>query len=78
MSWTHSICPACWNKKNPDRVFEPTRDGRGECVRCCFCRYWHMSGLYLRENPTSLRCSHGDSPDGLNDGFADSIGETES
>jgi hypothetical protein len=56
------MCFSCWNAKHPDRepvvVREEFRD-----ETCCWCGALHGSGIYVREDPDTLRCSgnHGES-----------------
>lgn len=56
---THSLCPACWNTQNPDRPLDPERDGRGQPERCCRCGHAHLSGIYVRAEPSEMRCGGG-------------------
>lgn len=56
--WNHAICISCWNKLNPDR--EPIRikeeflDETAE--PCCYCGRPQQSGIFVREDPTTLPC----------------------
>jgi hypothetical protein len=52
--WNHSICEACWQKRNGTR--EPVRVKGPEVVRCCYCGLTHCSGIYLREDPQTVAC----------------------
>lgn len=54
--WRHSICDACWEKKNPSRVPHKLVTAVLEPENCCFCGEMHESGIYLREHPTGLWC----------------------
>ena len=59
--WTHSMCDICWlvvveKEGEPER--EPVRL-KGEFLRegvCCWCGDTHMSGIYRREHPITLKC----------------------
>jgi hypothetical protein len=55
--WTHSICEACWNKKNPDRQAVRAVYTEQERQVCCFCLQAHQSGIYVRANPADLPCN---------------------
>lgn len=52
--FTHSICDTCWQERSPgvgaDRLVEPKTE------RCCFCRVFHASGIYVSQDPAGLRC----------------------
>ncbi len=56
--WTHSICEACWNRREPDRepvrIREEFRDEQAE--PCCFCGKGHASGISVREDPALVAC----------------------
>lgn len=56
--WNHSICEKCWNTRNPERepvkLREEFRDEKAE--PCCYCGVMHCSGIYLRDDPSVLRC----------------------
>lgn len=56
--WNHSICGACWNKKNPGRpavaIREEFRDEKP--VKCCYCGKGHGSGIFVREAPENVAC----------------------
>ena len=57
MSWTHSICPDCWNDKNPER--EPIKFIEPEKETCCFCGEETTDGIYIRNNPADCKyCNH--------------------
>jgi hypothetical protein len=56
MSWTHNICQACWNKRNPGR--EAISGIAGEKDTCCFCDKENQDAIYLRANPNDLDCNH--------------------
>ena len=59
MSWTHSICPKCWNKQNPDKPVKIDEKWAGDDEICCFCGVYHASGIYVRQDPKTLeRCGH--------------------
>jgi hypothetical protein len=52
--WTHSICDDCWNQKNPGR--EAVRVRTLPLETCCFCLHDHVSGIYVRGDPTTTPC----------------------
>lgn len=52
-AWTHSMCPRCWNDRHPEKPTTIERDGRGAHERCCYCGWFHASGIYVRETPES-------------------------
>jgi hypothetical protein len=58
--WTHSICEQCWVGKNPGR--EPhrvVRESRFNADKelCCYCGREHQSGIFVREDPSSVACA---------------------
>lgn len=44
---SHSICVACWNAKNPDRVPVIVVGIGGPPATCCFCGQPTDSGIYV-------------------------------
>lgn len=57
VSWTHSVCDDCWNKKAPGR--EPVRiTAEPLDNRCCLCGAEHRSGIFVRLNPSEMTCVH--------------------
>ncbi len=56
LSWTHPICDACWNKRNPRFRHRPARLRDIELEVCCFCGEKTRSGIYIREDPAELMC----------------------
>lgn len=52
--WTHVICEVCWSKREPGRVPHQVMDDDPQ--RCCFCGASTSAGIYVRENPTNLKC----------------------
>lgn len=52
--WTHNICVACWNRKNPDH--QVTRRGNADLDNCCFCGLLNYDGIYIRHDPDQLPC----------------------
>lgn len=56
MNWTHSICISCWNEKNPDRPAVAMVNVEKET--CCFCLKETQSGIYIRQDPRELSCTH--------------------
>lgn len=53
-SWTHSICDACWQLREPDR--EPVRVRDNGPRECCYCGQIHRSGIYVRGDPSGQPC----------------------
>jgi len=56
MNWTHNMCQKCWDKKYPDR--EALTMKNAELTLCCFCGESNRDGIYVRHNPTELKCQH--------------------
>ncbi len=54
--WNHSICSACWEKREPDRY--PLRVSDDVLEECCFCGTAHASGIYVRGDPQFMKCQH--------------------
>jgi len=54
MGWTHQICEACWQKREPGRV--PTKVIEAEPGHCCFCGERTMDGIWVREDPKKICC----------------------
>lgn len=52
--WTHTICEDCWNEKNPERTATKMEAGASE--KCCYCSEYTRSGIYIRDDPNTLRC----------------------
>lgn len=60
--WSHSICDDCWlikcgeegELRLPVRVKYEHRDEE----TCCFCGEKTMSGIYIRQDPAKMDCSH--------------------
>lgn len=52
MTWTHSICVPCWNKREPDRP--PVTVVEKEQNICCFCGELTDSGIFVREHPSKV------------------------
>ena len=52
------MCDPCWKRREPNR--EAVRvlvEGKGFNERCCFCGSHHASGIYVRQDPTTLPCN---------------------
>jgi len=58
MTWTHIICTACWDKRQPGR--EPVRVRGAREEPCCFCGRVTAAGIYVCEDPRDLPCTHPD------------------
>jgi len=56
MTWTHAICPACWDERAPGRTPVQVRDAEQE--NCCFCGRITAAGIYVRHDPRALSCEH--------------------
>ena len=52
--WIHSICVTCWNEQRPSKPVGADDSGTSE--RCCFCGERHSSGIYVRQDPATVRC----------------------
>lgn len=52
--WTHAICEACWNKRNPDR--QAARVVDTSPTECCFCGSPTGAGIFVRESPENVLC----------------------
>jgi hypothetical protein len=52
--WTHSICDACWTKRNPERAAVRLKEPTVE--KCCWCGEVHESGIYVRDFPEEVPC----------------------
>lgn len=62
-SWTHSICDGCWNARpesKSGRAPVPRVDGV-KPERCCYCGGMTSAGIYIRQDPAQLECTHDDS-----------------
>lgn len=53
-NWTHLICCACWNKRNPEKAVSEAETEGG--TPCCVCGKPTESGIYFREDPATLLC----------------------
>lgn len=56
-NWTHSVCDDCFDTEYPDR--QPTRINiaHRELEVCCLCSVHHMSGIYIRKDPSETLCN---------------------
>ena len=52
--WTHTICEACWRKREPGR--EPVRLKNPTAEPCCFCGAVTRDGIFVRQDPQDLAC----------------------
>ena len=52
--WTHAICDDCWDEDHPGQP--SPRYGSGDAEKCCWCGEPTRSGIYLRQDPASLKC----------------------
>jgi len=53
-TWTHNICDDCWAKREPGRLAH--RLCEAGMTTCCFCGKPTKGGIYVREDPTKLKC----------------------
>jgi hypothetical protein len=53
--WTHSICESCWTARNPDR--QPVKLRAEQDETCCYCGQPHSSGIFVRDDPSTLKCN---------------------
>jgi hypothetical protein len=54
--WIHALCESCWaarEHRTPPRITD------AEAEVCCACQTSTTSGIYIRANPATLRCTHG-------------------
>lgn len=54
-AWTHLLCEACWNQRNPDRRVA-VRAAGASAAPCCSCGKPTDSGIYWRGNPRDFGC----------------------
>jgi len=56
--WTHAICGRCWDKLYQELRGDPMLLKDADFEKCCFCREWCMSGIYVRNDPTdeTMKC----------------------
>ena len=52
------MCSHCWNASHKTKPASPEHDGAGPHERCCFCGFYHASGIYVRNDPAKLFCVH--------------------
>lgn len=55
-AWTHLLCVACWNARNPTKPARTTDDVNDPDDPCCACGTKTGSGIYTRANPEELLC----------------------
>ncbi len=60
VSWMHVICVDCWQDRNGNR--QAVTINPPEKKDCCFCGRPTTSGIYIRENPKNLGCTHKGDP----------------
>jgi hypothetical protein len=55
-AWTHAVCHDCWDAQHP---YIPSRRSiaSGAAETCCYCGAGTRSGIYVRENPETIRCN---------------------
>jgi hypothetical protein len=55
-AWTHAICHDCWDAQHP---YIPSRRSiaPGAAETCCYCGSSTRSGIYVRENPETIKCN---------------------
>lgn len=63
MTWTHSICERCWIEREynseTNTVRRPVTLVQTEEVEsCCFCGEMTIVGIFVREDPQKLTCTH--------------------
>lgn len=65
--WTHSICWACWELKNPSRIAHRIIPAVARTEQCCFCGTIHRTGIYVRQEPSKPYCggTHQDRGDSI-------------
>ncbi len=52
--WNHAVCDLCWSEREPDRT--PVRFTVAPTVDCCYCGTPTTSGIFVRQDPTEVRC----------------------
>lgn len=52
--WTHTMCDPCWAAQRGEAT--PVRMLAAPPERCCYCGALTISGIFIREDPTTLRC----------------------
>lgn len=60
-SWTHQMCERCWFDRHTNEdgtVLLPMRVRDPICVPCCFCDKPTIAGIFVRSDPTLLKCEH--------------------
>jgi hypothetical protein len=72
MTWTHACCEMCWLEREGTwetidpgvqvltSVRRPSRVTEAPIEKCCFCDGPTISGIYVREDPATLTCTHAD------------------
>ena len=54
MNWTHPICPACYDKRYPERKARVVPDEMLILEICCDCGGKTQDGIYFRADPRDL------------------------
>jgi len=52
--WTHNICKTCWDVNFPERKAVTLTIKVTEI--CCYCGCFNTTGIFVREDPTKLKC----------------------
>ncbi len=57
-NWNHRMCEVCWAQRHPEgrvpvRLMEPR-----PIEICCFCAGETQSGIFVRQDPKTLQCTH--------------------
>lgn len=54
--FTHAFCDACWIEENPDRGPVRMVGIQVPTVACCRCGIPHVPSIFVRADPSTLRC----------------------
>lgn len=54
--WTHVSCLACFHVKYPDKTPHRLDPAHRESEVCCYCSAKTVSGIYVRDDPNTLKC----------------------
>lgn len=54
--WTHASCLACYHVKYPGKWPPRAKAEVRETETCCYCGTQTVSGIYVRDDPNTLKC----------------------
>jgi hypothetical protein len=55
VSWSQGICTICWFNRYPGRTPVRVRMEHREREQCCDCGMPTIDGIYIREDPWTVR-----------------------